>query len=466
LCVLGLDRIAGDPALAHRALALACVLGGILGWLQVLRRDGTLPPHWQAAGLAAVVLGFPGGYSVVELHPEAFIFATTPWQILLALAALDTGISDRRRRRLLAALGLITGVAYVCKYSAALAGLPFLAITAWELARRGWRSSIRDVLGMAFAAALPVLALSLVNSAHSGAISPIAYDPNRIPSRWPTLYESLMLLNGPYQALAGSQIIIARAVDRLWSPVTAIGEFDRRALAESIAALLPLAMAFWLVVSSAPRNFLWRAAIGSNLFAAAALALLWTHRSNASCEARHFTGVSLLWFPVLPAALYSAWRRRGLAAWAGIAGLAPPALAVGLAAYAMVRADVALPPADPGGFRLEPRVDVPLLRRQVAARTGVDSSEIVWLCFEPRVLFALGGRHVDESYTPETVEYRADRPVFVVTLVPVPGQMSPDTYHRNLDRLRIDLSKPDFQNAGYAVFIRSVGPGGVDFHGT
>jgi hypothetical protein len=460
--ILGLHALTDDLAAAHTLLAWLCVVVGCIGWYRLFASIPGLPPGWQAAGLAIVTLAPPGVYSVVELHPEVFIFATTPWQLWLALRLLDPVITCSKRLMLASALGLVVGFAYWLKYSAALTGIPILAATALML----WRARLPKwgivVPLLALTAALPVCVLSFYNLANVDGINPTASASYQQAFHPPTALQWLNLASGPFQALAGSEAILSRLLFLIKGPPIALPDFWKHAMLTSLLALLASLPLLYLIVAYAKRSFLLLVAVTANGFVILALIWIWGNSTIASDEARHFTGVSLLWGPVLLVVLHQAWISRR---WLGILGMlaVSPALLGSLQhLWGITRASTMLPAAAEGGFRLEPALDLSLLREQVRDPAGTLPEKRVWICFEPRVLFALNGRRICESYKKTAVNYAAQTRTSVVILVPKQPPMNPEVYQRNLDNLYVDLSQPDFTNGDYAGFIRWVGPNGCE----
>lgn len=459
--VLGIHSITQDFATAHRLLAWLCAVVGIIGWYRVFGELPFLPVAWQAAGLLVITLS--GAYSVVEFHPEAFVYATTPWQLWLALRLVSTHQSSSLPHAGAFALGGLTGLAYVMKYSAALSGIPLLATTALVLWRNHRPARGTTILLLAVGAAIPVLALNFYNLSHGGAINPTTSAAYHHGFRFPTAIEWINLASGPYLALAGSEGILGRLANLALGPAHSVPELTRHAIYTGSLGLLSVLVLAYLVRRCANRSFLLAVALAVNGFAILALIWIWGTNKVASSEARHFTGMALCWFPVLLIALHRAWSSHRRLALLAILALGPALIGTAQQAWGLIRASTMLPPAALGGFRLDPALDMNRLHAQVQSRTGISPDQVIWLCFEPRTLWTLGGRHISESYAhDQQVVYAASNRVTVVVLVPKAPPMSPDVYHTNLNSLQVDFAHPDFSNDDYLGFIRWVGPNGCE----
>jgi hypothetical protein len=444
-----------DSDSAHRFIVATAVLLGIAGWHLVLARCLALSPLGRAGALLLVSFSFNGLGMLGFMMPETFLFATVPWQ-MWALGQVMTPATATPRLRPALVLGVVTGVAYTFRYVAALHGLPLLACAAGWLAWRrpaGWWQS---VLVMALAAALPVAALSAMNYAHVGAINSASSAlPWVVEPHWPDFSQWLLVLTGPVQALFGSAIAYDRAAQWL-----GFVDFDSLKLCSRWLAVGPTILASLLLLRFAPRDR--RLFTGLAGVAGTGLGLLWLYSRSGlpQPDSRYSVASALLLWPSLAIATGAAWRQA--ARWR--AGLAVQALPGAIALLLAVHAhELALRPAvhgRPGGIIGGGRIDPPALRAGVAAHLPPEAGDIVWMCFQPSVLYALDGRHVFESYAGRPVTYRSSRPVTLVVLREKSPGMHPTVYENNHRTLDLAGRAPDFEHGDYEIFIRPIGPAG------
>ena len=189
------------------------------------------------------------------------------------------------------------------------------------------------------------------------------------------------------------------------------------------------------------------------------LGLLWlySHSGLPQPDTRYSVAPALLLFPVLLGAIHAALRStpRWRLAVAVLVLPAAPALLFAARAHQLALAPVLHGRA--GEIVAGGKIDPAALRATVAARAGSDSSEVVWMCFQPSALYVLDGRHVFESYDGAPVTFRTQRPVTLVVLRDKAGSMHPSTYDNNYRYLDITGRSPEFEHGDYDVFIRKVG---------
>lgn len=454
---------AGVPTtMAHRLIVASTVILGLLGWHLVLAHCTALPARWRAGALLAVGLSLNGAGMVSFMMPEVFLFATVPWQMWAFWHATATESSVSRRRWTGGLLGLATGLAYTFRYVGALHGLPLVAVASgWLLWRRprGWLST-GLVLGAT--AAMPVTWMSFLNFQHVGAINSTSSSlPWGITSHWPDLLQWMLVISGPIQALFVSAVVFDRVANAVGEAALGLSGFSSLKTFSLCLALGPMALAALLLGRFAPRDRLLLGALAA--LAGTVLGLLWlySHSGLPQPDTRYSAGPALLFWPILVGAIHAALRgpRRWRLAIALLALPVAPALL-----FAVRSHQLALEPilhGRTGDIIAGGQVDLAALRAAVNARLAPGDGEVLWMCFQPSVLYVLDGRHIFESYGRVPVSFHSSRPVTVVVLRDQARSMHPSTYANNYASLAIDGLAPDFVHGDFDVFIRRIGPDGL-----
>ena len=458
LCGIGL----GAPQ-AHRTIAAGAIILGIVGWHLVFTACTGMSPLVRTGAFLAVTLSFNGAHMVSFMMPETFLFATVPWQLWSLHRGTTADTPAGRRVAYFAILGAATGLAYTFRYLAALCGLPLLACAALRLVWRRPEKWVLSALALAMAAAIPVGMLSALNYANTGAInSTSSAMPFGTQRHWPSPNQWLLVASGSTQALFGSAMVFDRMASKLAHLfVKGAVEFETARFYQHLLALsltLPIA-ALFARFSRSDRK-LW---FGLASLSGTAAGLLWLFSSSTipQTDPRYFIAPALLLWPTFATVLVAAWR----AAWGwrivALVSVTPAVFALLFALYAEEKSLVAHPrqphldpfPAD--------RFDPVAMRAMVQRRLPPDAGEIVWMCFQPGVLFSLGGRHVFESYSGAPVDFRASRPVTLVVLRDQSPGMHPSVYAANYHHLDIEGRAPDFTSGDYDVFIRRISASGL-----
>ncbi len=449
------------PTAAHRVIAGAAVLSGILGFHFLLRDATRLPPLVRAGALLAVGLSFNGLHMICFMMPEAFLFATAPWQLWAMHQGVQPQISSGRRIWLLTLLGMTTGVAYTFRYLAPLAGIPLLACAAvWLLWRRPSRW-LAAACALTLSAALPVAILSAANVLHVGSINSSTM-PWGVSPHLPDLNQWLLAITGPVQALFGSAFVFGRVAAHLGG-ISGLSDFDAQQRWGFLLTIPSTLLAAVLIWRGERRSTTLPFALAGVVGTSVGLLILYSRSDGffPQPDPRYFVGPALLIFPVLADALYHAWCKSARERVAGAAFLLPIAATLVYTGYAYLRNLRAPEFGERGGIIAEGGVNPVALRAAVASRLPAGSAPIVWMCFQPGVLYALDGRHVFESYAGKPVDYRAKQPVTLVVLREKSGGMHPSIYAVNFHHLDLAGHAPDFEHGGFDVFIRPIGPQGV-----
>lgn len=450
-----------SPAHAHRTIAVSAVLLGVLGWYFVLQGCTTLPPVASALTLIAISLSYNGALMVTFMMPEVFLFTTVPWQLWALWQATDPATNPGRRLRLCGGLGVITGLAYTFRYLAALHGLALLAAAAVWLLRHRPSRWVACGIALACCAALPVIALSLLNFSQTGAIHSVSSSqPWGFTPRWPDVNQWLLVLIGPVQALFGASHIFTQAAEFIQSHGLALPSHGAW-ITLNFALAIPTTLAVVaLLVRFAPRNRLMAFALAGLTATGGGLLWLYSRSTIPQTDPRYFVAVAWMFLPNLVMALYALWHHHRVWWVVLVTLLVPSLLALPAAAYSAALSLAAREPEGPDGLVAGGRVDPEILQAAVRARLPAPGAEIVWMCFQPGVLQALAGRHLCESYLDQPVTYRASRPVNLVVLRDRPPAMHPAVYHNNHQALGLDTRIPDLQLGVYDVFLCLIGPDG------
>lgn len=451
-----------SPGGAHRAIATISVLLGVLGWYCLLRDCTALSPRARVVVHAAVCLSYNGALMITFMMPEVFLFATVPWQIWLFWQITDPGVDAGRRIRLGLLLGGCSGLAYTFRYIAALHSLPLLALTAVLL----WRKRLprwQAVLGaMSLAAAVPVAVMSAFNYLHTGGVNSVSgSQPWSLMPHWPSLNQWLLCAVGPAPAFLGASFVFNRAADFLnlhWLPVSSYDWLITLQLALAMPTALFVST---LLVRFAPRNRLLLAAVAGWAGTAGGLLWLYSRSSIPQTDPRYFVATAWLLLPLAAMAAREAWTASRPWRVACLLLLSPFVAVLPASLYSATLSLRSAQSADasrvvPGG-----RLDLVALKSAIRVRLPNAEAEVVWMCFQPGVLYGLDGRHVFESYASTPVDYRSSRPVQLVVLRDRAQTMHPSTYANNYHFLDIMDRTPDLQAGDYDIFIREIGPGGL-----
>jgi len=447
---------------AHRLIATGAVAMGLLGWHVVFARCTGLPAAWRAGALAAIGLSLNGAGMMSFMMPEVFLFAAVPWQMWAFWHVTSMDSPAPWRHRVGGLLGFATGLAYTFRYVGALHGLPLVAVAAlwllWRRPRGWWITGL--VLGLA--ALLPVAVMSILNYRHVGAINSTSSSlPWGITAQWPDLLHWLLVVAGPFQALFVSAHVFDRTAGLIGEAVFGLTDFGSLKSLSLSLALVPTTLAAILIARFAVRDRLLLGGLAA--LAGTILGLLWlySHSGLPQPDTRYSVAPALLLWPVLVGAIHAAWRgtRRWRVALALLAMPAGPALLI--AARSHQHALEPLFQGRAGDIIAGGRVDPAALRAALNARVGPDDGGIVWMCFQPGVLYSLDGRHIFEAYGDSPVAFRSRRPVTVVVLRDQALGMHPSTYANNHAGLAIEGRPPDLVHGDFDVFIRRIGPAGL-----
>lgn len=459
---LGLTSLGLSAAAAHRVIGALAVLLGILGWHYVLTKCTSLAPGSRAVALLALSVSLNGVGMLGFMMPEVFMFATVPWQMWALWHATAAEISPRQRLWFCAVLGAVTGIAYTFRYLTVFHGLPLLAFVAlWLLAKRPARWLSAGFL-LAGTAAFPVGLMSLANYLSIGAINSTSESlPWGVSHHWPTLTQWLLVMTGPMQALLGSTIVFDRSGTWLGEHVFGMSGYHAIKLLQVSLPLIPTLIAAALLARFAPRDRLLGGALAGVAGTIIGLLIIYGTSGLPQPDARYSVGSAMLLWPALVAAGYAAWQHSARWRIPAVVVALPPLAALAFAGRAHQLALFSDRPTGPGRIIADGGVDVDQLRAEVRRQLPPDSGEVIWMCFQPGVLYALDERHVFESYEQKVVDYRASRPVTIVVLRDRSLIMHPSTYEDNHLRLDIPGHAPEFVHGNYDVFIRRVGPDGV-----
>jgi hypothetical protein len=376
------------PASAARAVAVLALVAGAAGWT------------WWFAGFGlarGLVLAFAvlvpwiraANNSLFVYSNEVLLFATVPWVLVAALAAERTRGNGRWASAI--GVGLAAGLLYVVKYSASFVTGSILVWGAW----RAWRSSDEPRVAraarlviVAFAAAVPVLALNRLNQQGGSA--------NLITATWSVGWQWQNLLHAvSFPALTAADLdSLLRYL--LMHPVHGITQD-----------------AWWLTVAGLPGGVLIAAlAVRATRRGAApdlarvvlavsvaALVIVWTISPVISVEARHVMSAGLTMLPLALAEGF-AWRatasrgtRRTLGAAAIVFVALPLAYGVTSVFAKVVRYPRDYRPGASGVYN-------PLLAQHDAASVvdalaaHFDAAHDVWYLTDPLTALDLPGRAI------------------------------------------------------------------------
>jgi GT2 family glycosyltransferase len=391
---------------ALRIVAGLCLIVGSVGWLRWYEQFAA--PTWVRAIVAAALPFLHEASNGLYLFTQDTLsYALAPWILLLAM---------RSARRGAFGTGLALGVTYVVKYSLFFLGLGALV---WLGVERSWRR----LWWVAAGAAIPVVALSLLNAHFGVALNSVTAQAGFYP-HWGSL---LALVADPALAVADADGLLQRL---LFSPEHRV---TRDQFAPYYIGLAPGLVFLWLIAHGA-RLPAVRGLAAAQLAVIAfvvtmgAIAAVWMFTSFAAdLTARHVAPASLAVLPVAALGAVDVWRRRGwplralVACGVGAIVLVPAlygALALPAKAFRIPR-QYRLGPSEVVNPNLAPIPGAPDLASvehriigQFAARTDV------WYADNALTALDLPGRvisGVDERYPAS--EFRSRRRLRVTALI-------------------------------------------------
>jgi hypothetical protein len=296
------------PARAARVVAAVALVAGSAGWALWFARFDL--PDTMLFTFALVVPWMRFASNALFLYTsEILVFATVPW---ILLGAVTVARVKRGAVAGAAILGFAAGALYIVKYSASFVTAGVLVWFAW----RAWQGDVTSLkseggslsallnrrmgqlIAVTAGAAVPILALSVLNQQHGGAVNVVlaTLGPGW---RWANLLHAVAL---PALMAADLDALLKFVLMHPVHPITANLIW---------LSLIGLPGGVLLVVLAAggrertPAGELARAVFGVSL---AAILIVWTLSSVVSVESRHLSSAG---FAVLPLALAEgrAWWR-------------------------------------------------------------------------------------------------------------------------------------------------------------
>lgn len=375
------------PAHAGRIVAVLAIASGSIGWACWFA--GFDLPRSTVIAWALLVpwLRFSSN-SLFLFAPDITIFATAPWVLLGALRAER---ATHARVAAAAAIGLAAGTLYIVKFSATFLTAGIFLWLAWETwhTDESTASKWQRLGAFAAAAAVPIVALSVMNQRSGGMVNILVSGHGGV-WHWRFLVDAVGM---PALTIADLDSLLSFLVlhpthglteDRIWLSVLALPG----------GALL---IALLLRGGERGRNASLARIVG--VTSVVSLLAVWTVASNVSVEARHLASAG---FAMLPLALAEgfAWSRESRAPMRRLLAAAAAVFVAAPLAYGVVSvfAKVWRYPSDyrpgPSGMYnplLAPRdaaAVVELLNRDY------DPATDLWYLVEPMTYLDLSGRAI------------------------------------------------------------------------
>lgn len=373
-------------ATAVRFVAALLFLLGAVGWA-LWTRLMQLSRGPELALSAAIPWIHYANNGLFQYSAETLVFGIMPWTLVAACRVVTT-----RTAIAAATVGGLCGIAYVLKYSTALAvvGLVgWLMSSLWIHRKAGRPSALNAALIVAVAMAIPVVWLSFVNRQMSGSANLLTAPGAAAPERF---FAPLAL---------GAPALIAADLDSLLHYV--LTNPARPVIFNEAWLLLVGLPATGLVAWACLKEGNWdrpkqlaAAVFGSSVIG---LAAIWATSAAVSHETRHVATAGLAILPLSLRAGCAAWRaarpltRAALLGAFGIYLLGPALYGAAAVAAKIIRTPHGYRPGPSGFYNpLFASADASSCRAELIAE--FDARKDVWYLPEPMSALDLPGRAV------------------------------------------------------------------------